>query len=722
MKRFVITISCLLAALLLAFGGYYAAGLHLKTGARGEVSCAVRTQDGRILRSTQAGWQEFEIRGVDLGSGLPGAWATDYAVDEETYLRWFEQIGALGANVIRVRSVQSPGFYRALHDFNAQAESPLYLLQGIRADEYAQNSHMDAFDPAFCDALKEDCRTAVDALHGKRLRWTNDAGSAAGFFRCDVSQWVLGYVIGEEWVDVTVAYTDEKYPDLEGYEGAYLRTAEGASPFEIMLAQVGDELIRYESERYGQQRLVSFAGTRTTDPFDYPAQTAEFFRKCASIDTEHILAADGFTAGLFASYSVYPYDLDYLSVMEPAQWSALAGGAVELSDCDGTRGVTDTYLAYLKLLNAHHDMPVVVSFGAASGRGLAQLSSGTGLREGHLSEQEQGRALVSALESIAAAGSAGAIVSTWQDEWNRRTWNTMFAVDMSRSPYWSDAQSNDQHFGLLAFDPGKESVCTVDGDASEWSADDVTASYAGGMRLSVKYDERYLYLLAEKPGYVFGEETLYLPIDTTQKTGAAACAEEDVTFDRAVDFLVKLAGEDDSLVLVQDRYHAIHANYEAEITGRDAYIDPPARDSTHFEPVQMATKDTVGQFWSRPATLGSFETGRLRRGNADPSAADYDSLTDFAVGDGVVELRLPWGLLNFSDPSRLQIHDDYYDGNYGVEFITLKKLYVGLGTGEARIALASFTLRGWGNDVTWHERLKPAYYAVQARWTGGEAA
>ena len=50
----------------------------------------------------------------------------------------------------------------------------------------------------------------------------------------------------------------------------------------------------------------------------------------------------------------------------------------------------------------------------------------------------------------------------------------MYAVDLSRNIYWKDAQTNDQHFGLLAFDCGKkESVCYVDGDTSEWTDKDM---------------------------------------------------------------------------------------------------------------------------------------------------------------------------------------------------------------------------------------------------------
>lgn len=719
MKRFVITISCLLCAALLAFGIYYGGGVYIDLSAEKETAFSVRTQGDRIQLLTEKGWEDIRLQGVDLGSGEPGEWSTDHDIDKETYLRWLAQIQAMGANVIRVYSVQAPAFYAALAEHNGESETPLYLLQGIWVNDYAQNSHIDALDSDFCGELLEDCYAAVDVLHGKRFVLTNDAGSAAGLFLRDVSRWVLGYVIGGEWTDVTVAYTDEKYPDIEGYEGAFLYTAPEATAFETMLAQVGDALLSYEADRYGEQRLITFANTRTTDPFDYPQEVTEFFRKCAAIDVEHILTTDALQTGLFASYSVYSYDLDYLAVMTPEEWQGLTAAAVDFSGCDGVDGTLDTYLAYLKLLNAHHTVPVVVmEFGAASGRGIAQYNEATGTHEGHLSEAEQGKAIVGCWEDIVASGCAGGCVFSWQDEWHKRSWNTMFAVDNSRTPYWSDAQSSDQHFGLLAFDPGEENICTVDGDGAEWDEEDVVARYADGSAVSMRYDERYLYFLIEKPGYVYGQETLYLPIDTTQKTGSYSAL--GLQFDRAVDFLIRIHTDSDSALLVQERYHDIHANFEQEITGKDAYIDPPAKNGTRFETAQMAVKDAGSQFWNQPATLDAFETGKLRRGNADPASPLYDSLADFAVGEGVVELRLPWALLNFADPSRMRIHDDYYDGNYGVAFISLRELYVGLGTVGETIELARFPLKGWGNDVTWHERLKPAYTALQTCWTGGE--
>ena len=51
-----------------------------------------------IFRQTEKGPEPFEIRGVDMGAGYPGYFATEYAISKETYLRWFGLIQDMGAN------------------------------------------------------------------------------------------------------------------------------------------------------------------------------------------------------------------------------------------------------------------------------------------------------------------------------------------------------------------------------------------------------------------------------------------------------------------------------------------------------------------------------------------------------------------------------------------------------------------------------------------------
>ena len=49
--------------------------------------------------------------------------------------------------------------------------------------------------------------------------------------------------------------------------------------------------------------------------------------------------------------------------------------------------------------------------------------------------------------------------------------------------------------------------------------------------------------------------------------------------------------------------------------------------------------------------------------------------------DNGVEIRIPWQLLNFSNPSEMMIHDDYYE-HYGVENLHIDEMYVGVAQGD----------------------------------------
>lgn len=47
-------------------------------------------------------------------------------------------------------------------------------------------------------------------------------------------------------------------------------------------------------------------------------------------------------------------------------------------------------------------------------------------------------------KNIMASNALGGVVFTWQDEWFKRTWNTMELDNPDRRPYWSNVQTNEQ--------------------------------------------------------------------------------------------------------------------------------------------------------------------------------------------------------------------------------------------------------------------------------------
>ncbi|MCQ2560781.1 MAG: hypothetical protein MJ186_01915 [Clostridia bacterium] len=721
MKKFLTVVVCIILLYLGLDFMHYNMGLYIDFHKDEVVTTATRTSGKEILLNRGNGFEPFEIKGVDMGSGIPGEWATDFAADEETYLRWFKLIKEMGANTIRVYTVQEDIFYNAFYKYNKDNDDPLYLIQGVWVNDYIQNSHIDAFDPKFVDAFIDNCRVMIDVVHGNRkINLGTRASSGSGTYKKDISPWVLGYILGVEWEDVTVVYTNEKYKSVEGsnqYIGEYMYTSRDASPFEAMLARVGDQAIAYETERYREQRIIAFSNWPTTDPFKYPDFIEKYFMKCAEVNVENILSTEEFLSGQFISYHVYPYYPDYLTYMD--NWTPLKISHADFLDENGT---LNTYRAYLTALNKFHTMPVVISeFGVSTGRGMAQKDQNTGRNQGNMSESGQGKALVECYEDIKASGCAGCCIFTWQDEWFKRTWNTMYAVNLKRNPYWSDYQTNEQYFGLLSFDPGDEkSVCYVDGDVSEWTEEDLVSDN-NETKLYMKYDEKFIYFMVNKPGLKFGEDTIYIPIDTTPKSGTTWCRFNGLTFDKAVDFMLTIHGMDDSRLQVQEYYEALRSTYSENVHGINSYYEDniPDKDSPEFVNIDMILQTATALLeHDNLANAEVFETGKLTYGNANPDSPSFNSLADFISKGDCIEIKLPWQLLNFADPSRMTIHDDYYSGFYGVDFTTINCMHVGVadGSNERRMVLDKFNLKGWNNKETSHERLKRSYYVMKDLW------
>lgn len=725
MKKFIITVASVILVLLALDYCYFHQGLYIDLPNKGPVEYFMKTQGEEICMEKNGEFVPYEIRGVNIGSGIPGDWATNFAIDKETYLRWFSYIQEMGANTIRVYTIQNDTFYNAFYEYNKDREEPLYLMHGVWVNDYVQNSHRHAYSEDFYDKFLYHSKIVVDIIHGKRkVNLGRVASAGHGSYQKDISPWVIGYILGVEWDDLTVAYTDDLFKGEEGYSsytGEYMYTSPDASPFETMLTMVGDQVIEYETRRYGEQRLVAFSNWPTTDPFEYPKLIKNFFMKCAYVDVEHIKTTDKFLSGQFASYHVYPYYPYYLSFAE--DWSVFG-----LDSKDAYRdssGRLNAYRAYLQMLTNHHTMPVVIAeFGVSTGRGMAQIDKDTGRNQGNTSEAAQGQALIECWSDIKAVGCNGGFAFTWQDEWFKRTWNTMHAVSLTRTPYWSDYQTNEQYFGLLSFDPGKvRSICYVDGDISEWNEKDKIIT--GSSELSVKYDEKFIYFLVKKENLDFENETIYIPFDITPKSGSNYCENYGIRFDRDADFVMVINGADNSRLQVQERYEVLRSTYAGDVYGFDTYTKQniPEKNSPRFVNIDLILRTAMALTPDNKETVAeAYETGKLLYGNANPDSYDFNSLADFMANGDYIEIKLPWQLLNFADPSQMQVHDDYYDGNYGIEYITIDEMYIGISSGDERIAMKPVKLSGWGNKVTYHERLKSSYYIMKGLWNtdGGD--
>ena len=651
-------------------------------------------------------WVKKFLKGVNLGAAKPGTFPGELAISKEEYLRWFKSIKDMNAEVIRVYTTMKPAFYDALYEFNKDAKTPLYLLQGVWVNEEDIASLHDAY--AENETIKtnfiKDSKDLVDIIHGK-ANLPEKRGFASGKYTKDVSPYVIGWILGIEWDPYFVQGTNENNPAKNHYDGNFLYT-EGASPFEAFLCEAGDQVLTYESETFKMVRTLSFTNWLTTDPIDhtnepYPQEDMSI------VNMEHMKAKDNFTSGLFASYHIYPYYPDFLSYQK---------SYVEYKDVDGK---INTYKAYLKDLMQQHTMPILVAeFGVPASRGKAHDSLYSDYNQGNHDEKEQGLIIKDLLGDIVDENYSGALVFAWQDEWFKRTWNTVDFDLADNRPLWSNPQTNEQEFGLMAFDPGeKKSVAYVDGDIEEWT--DITPTVDNGKTsLSLNSDEKYLYLLVKTNGFDLEKDTLLIPIDSIDDQGNTMDKDSGLVFEKPADFLIEINGKDNSRILVDSYYDSYYFLYGEKLKMIENHPEYKQKDNGMFNPMMLCLSRAIYlPEDKRTIPFSSYETGKLVLGDANPLHETYNSLTDFAVKDGNVEVRIPWQLLNVMDPSTKSIMQDLYKNN-SIQAEMISSMNVGvveLKNGEnlkEPVKMNPYTWNNW-TVPTYHERLKPSYYILQ---------
>ena len=119
-----------------------------------DISYRFKAENGYFNLFSKGGWNQQFMTGVNIGASEPALFPGELTISYKTYLRWFKYISEMNANCIRVYTTMRPQFYLALNDFNATAENPIYLFQGIWVNEedierlgdvYAENEKTISF-------------------------------------------------------------------------------------------------------------------------------------------------------------------------------------------------------------------------------------------------------------------------------------------------------------------------------------------------------------------------------------------------------------------------------------------------------------------------------------------------------------------------------------------------------------------------------------------------
>jgi hypothetical protein len=686
-----------------------------------DVKLAGKAGSDYIQINKNGKWEDLLIKGVNMGIAKPGSFPGETAITKEEYLRWFKQIGAMNANALRIYTIHPPAFYEAFYEYNRMAEDPLYLFHGVWVNEEIFLETNDAFAKENTDEFRTEIKRTIDLVHGN-AELPERKGHASGVYNYDISPYVLGWIFGVEWDPEVVLSSNEKHKGMKDFQGDYLST-EGAEPFEIWLAEMMDEGIAYETEKYKWQRPVSFTNWVTTDLLHHPSEPSEK-EDMVSVDPNVMKGTGKLHTGLFASYHIYPYYPDFLNY-EP-----------EYVNYVDHRGEKNNYAGYLNDMKKAHSMPLLVAeFGVPGSRGLTHRNV-YGWDQGHHSEKEQGEINRRLFEDIVEEEAAGGLVFAWQDEWFKRTWNTMDYDNPDRRPYWSNAQTNEQQFGLLSFDPGPDetSKIHVDGHTGDWQLNGVEPAFTvGSHSMYVTSDERYLYVRVDTDA-ITAETDTYLLFDTLEEQGQSSLPEVSGVKTSSVDFALHIQGEEKARLLVDSYYDTYFYHYGEvlEMIPRAEYANKKENGNYHGIRLTLNKELNID---GKVHPFESYETGILTFGTANPNDPDYDSLTDISVSPSKdsYEIRIPWQLLNIKDPSQREAMGDVWknglDSSRAIDGINIG-LYETDGMNifsypERKANMMDqnefhhYSWKTW-DQPRFHERLKQSYFEMMKAFEKGE--
>ena len=327
-------------------------------------------------------------------------------------------------------------------------------------------------------------------------------------------------------------------------------------------------------------------------------------------------------AGVFISYHAYPYYPDFIS--KEATFTSYA-------DYLGQ----NSYLGYLTHLKAAYPkMPLVIAeFGVPSSWGVAHYAQ-SGMNHGGFDEWQQGEVNMRMYGNVIQSGCGGGIMFSWIDEWFKRTWVTdQMDFLMERRIIWHNITAAEQNFGLLGFK--KTESAYVD-----WNID-----CADCMVSKVQADADFSFFKAKLSTKVsFGlNDTLWVAIDTYDSSLGESKLPNGKTVTNRAEFALMITAYKAELYTTQayDLFGIWH-----NISGSEQLYRSIATDGAPWKIVRWKNNQTEQDV----QYIGSMQVNRL---NLPLSTLDAVRITKDAI-----EIRLPWTLLNFVDPSTYRVMND----------------------------------------------------------------
>jgi hypothetical protein len=592
-----------------------------------------KTDQKKLKVFTNSSWKDHFVKGINMGMALPGQWFTEFPKEDDVYYSWFEQIGEMNANTIRVYTLMDPSFYRALYVYNIEhPQKSLYLLQGIWPEEHPSNG--DYWGEEYTKRFLKEIQWGVDAIHGNAVI-PQRSGRAWGRYIADVSPWTLAYLVGREFEAMEVS-ANNLINAGKLYTGNYIGVTDEATPTEAWIAWACDQTMEYETKEYQWQRPVSLVSWPTLDVLEHESEWDDLtdksnqFNDMETVDIRHFQPTAQCISGFFGSYHVYPNYPDFMN------------NELHYQDYYDEEGML-MYGGYLEeFMSTHGNFPALIAeFGMATGMGSAHENP-NGFHHGGVTEVEQGEMTVRMMKAIKREEYMGGCIFEWMDEWAKKTWITeSFMTPYEHHVYWHNAICPEQNYGILA----NETVKPASPDMI------ITEENEELLRkIEICHDATYVYL------DLFFAETISMDqyhvkigIDTYDRVLGSYRYSPSLLFHAptGMEFLLDFSGLKGE-IRVNPGYNIGRMKFSSRVdySGVFEVIDP------------IINKERItqnGRFIPEIRDYGSI----LSQGKFEGSSHHY-----YWENSQILHIRIPWGRLNITDPTSRTVLDDGEKYNY----------------------------------------------------------
>lgn len=652
--------------------------------------------------------------GVNLGSSVPGQEPGATAATRPDYDRWFAEMGELGVSVVRIYTILSPSFYDALRDYNlTHPKNPIYVLHGIWIPEEDRFYKVkNIWDPVVTAAQRKEIRDAVAAAYGDAVI-EKVPGHASGIYTSSIAPWIMGWSFGIEWDPESVVGTDEKNKGMKPFQGDYFRAKREASPMESWIADMMNDLAHEQAKR-GWSVPITFTNWDTTDPLSHPEEPLHT-EDLVSVDAMHIRVTDKWPAGYFASFHAYPYYPDFLRWQQDYQTYKRPRD-----------GKVDPYAGYIHDLRQHHKgMAVMVTeFGQPTSLGCAHLAP-LGRDQGCHHEKEAAAHVVDMMHDLKDEGLAGGIVFMWLDEWFKFTWNTIdYEKPGGHRAVWRNVFTNEEHFGIIAAEPGPEDVVVLDGNDPEWSGIPPIGEGSGSIsEVAATNDVENVYLRLKVAPEVWKHKRIVIGLNARRGGNKGLPGLPGVDLDAEMAIVIEKGGE--------ARMH--HAAWIEPLGVRFGGFAKPEKN---FFPTKREDIVEGSGAWLRIRQILNYPyrlpaSGRMNPtewrdaslmpwGTTDPENPAFDDRNLINGQGGVLEIAIPWGMLSVADPSTHRLYAVHAVRDTEKQVTTLPVSRLGMSfavEGEPLLRTEGYSWEGW-DTVQWHERRKAGWPILLKAYRG----